>query len=221
MRIRLFVLTSVILFSLFTTQAFSQIPSQPISGYDEVSGAFSTGGGSLSEEAQASRASQNGQPVKDSDTSTSTIGTHYYGALNPQQSSRVQNQTVAIRPVVNVTAPDRTSSAGTVKVSGNWSLTLDDNTSRKVDLTLFQNGDAVYGTGNMTRGANTTLQAAASGTVTGARLVLNLVSLRKVGLYRFSLLISRDSATGSYSALTPGGSRIGGTASGVRFLSHF
>lgn len=220
MRIRLFVLTSLILFSLFTTQAFSQTPSQPISGYDEVSGAFSTGGGSLSEEAQASRAAQNGQPVKDSDASTSTIGTHYYGALNPQQSSRVQNQTVAIRPVVNVTAPDETPSVGIAKVSGGWSLMLDNNTSRKVDLTLFQNGEAVYGTGNVNQGANTTLLAVASGTVTGTRLDLNLVSVGKVSLHRFSLMMSKDSATGSYSALTPGASRIAGTARGTRFLPH-
>lgn len=220
MRIRVFVLTSLILFSLLTAQAFSQTPSQPISGYDEVSGAFSTGSGSLSEEAQASRAAQNGQPVKDSDASTSTIGTHYYGALNPQQSSRMQNQTVAISPVVNVTAPDETPSVGIAKVSGNWSLMLDNNTSRKVDLTLFQNGDAVYGTGNVNQGANTTLLAVASGTVTGTRLNLNLVSVGKVSLHRFSLMMGKDSAMGSYSALTPGASRIAGTARGTRFLPH-
>lgn len=220
MRIGLFVLTSSILFSLLTTQAFSQTPSQPVSGYDEVSGAFSTGGGSLSEEAQASRAAQNGQPLKDSDTSTSTIGTHYYGAMNPQQSGRVQNQTATIRPVVNLTDPYETSPAAIAKVSGNWSLILDDNTSSKVDLTLFQNGDAVYGTGDMNRGANTTLQAVASGTVTGTRLDLNLVSFGKVSLYRFSLMMSKDSATGSYSALTPGATQIAGSTKGMRFLQH-
>ena len=130
----------------------------------------------------------------------------------------MQNQSLVVRPVVNVTAPAKSSTAGMTNVSGSWSLKLDDKTSKKADLTLFQNGNAVYGTGNMNQGANTTLQAAASGTVTGSRLNLNLVSLGKVILYRFSLTISKDSVTGSYSALTPGESQITGTANGVRFL---
>ena len=218
MRIRLFILTTLILLSLLTAQAFSQSPSQPIAGYDEVSGSFSTGGGSLSEEAQASRAAQNGHPVKDIDTQTFPIGTHYFGITNSQQSSRAQNQTVAIRPAENVTAPAKISSAGIAKVSGSWSLKLDDNTSRNAALTLFHNGDTVYGTGYMNQGTNTTLQAAASGAVTGNRLNLNLVSLGKVSLYRFSLTISNDSVMGSYSALTPGASQITGTAKGERFL---
>ena len=209
MRIRLFILTSLILLSLLTTQAFSQSPSQPIAGYDEVSGSFSTGGGSLTEAAQASRAAQNGQPVN-TDTQTFPIGTRYFGPTNSQQSSRVQNQTIAIRPVVNVTAPAKISSAGIAKISGSWSLKLDDNTSKKAD--------AVYGTGNINPGTNATLQAAASGTVTGTRLNLNLVSLGKVSLYRFSLTISKDSVTGSYRALTPGASQITGNAKGERFL---
>ena len=217
MRIRLFILTSLILLSLLAIQAFSQSPSQPIAGYDEVSGSFSTGGGSLTEAAQASRAAQNGQSVN-TDTQTFPIGTRYFGATNSKQSSRVQNQTIAIRPVVNVTAPAKISSAGIANLSGSWSLKLDDSTSRKADLTLFQNGNAVYGTGNMNQGTNTTLQAAASGTVTGSKLNLNLVSLGKVSLYRFSLTISKDSLTGSYSALTPGASQITGTAKGERFL---
>ena len=218
MRIRIFILTSLILLSLLTSHALSQSPNQPIAGYDEVSGSFSTGGGSLSEEAQASRATQNEQPAKNTDTPTSSMGTHYYGALNPQQSSLVQNKTPATRPAVNVAEPAKISPAGIATVSGSWSLKLDDNASKKADLTLFQSGDAVYGTGNMNQGANSTLQAAASGTVTGSRLNLNLVSLGKVGLYRFSLTISKDSVTGSYSALTPGAPQFTGTAKGERFL---
>ena len=118
---------------------------------------------------------------------------------------------------MNVTAPAKISNAGMANVSGSWSLELDDKASKKADLTIFQNGNAVYGTGDMNQGANTTLQAAASGTVTGSRLNLNLVSLGKVSLYRFSLTISKDSVTGGYSAFTPGESQITGTAKGMRF----
>jgi hypothetical protein len=87
MKIRLFVSTSLILLSLLTFQAFSQSPSQPIAGYDEVSGSFSTGGGSLTEEAQASRAAQNGQPVKDTDTTTFPIGTRYFGTTKSHKTA--------------------------------------------------------------------------------------------------------------------------------------
>jgi len=48
-------------------------------------GSFITGGSSLSEEAQASRAVQNGQPAKGPDAQTFPIGTHYFGALNSRQ----------------------------------------------------------------------------------------------------------------------------------------
>jgi hypothetical protein len=207
------------LLSLLTLQAFSQSPSQPISGYDEVSGYFSTGGGSLSEQAQASRAAQIGQPVKDTDTPTLPIGTHYYGAMTSQQPSRVQNQTVAVSPIVNVIVPAKIPSAGIAKVSGIWSLKLNDNTSRKVALTLFQNGDAVYGTGNINLDANTSMKAAASGTVTGDKVILDIVSSGKVSLYRISMTISGDSATGTYTAFSPGLPPSTGTAEGLWSVS--
>ena len=219
MIIRLFILASLILLSLLTTQAFSQTSSQPISGYDEVSGYFITGGKSLSEEAQASRAAQNEHPVKDTDIQTTSIGTQYFGPMNPQQSSRIQNLTTAVKPIVNITSSAEISSTRTVKVSGNWSLRLDDNASRKASLTLFQNGNVVYGTGKIRQSTNE-LQAVASGTITGSKLDLNLVSLGKVRLYRFYLTISKDSVAGSYIVLTPrAASKFTGTANGERSVT--
>jgi hypothetical protein len=53
---------------------------------------------------------------------------------------------------------------------------LNDSASRKVILTIFQNGDAVYGTGNLNLDANTAMTAAASGTVTGDQVNLDIVS---------------------------------------------
>jgi hypothetical protein len=46
-------------------------------------------------------------------------------------------------------------------------------------LDTFPNGNAVYGTGDMNHDTNTILQAAASGTVTGYKLNLNLIPLGK------------------------------------------
>jgi hypothetical protein len=64
-------------------------------------------------------------------------------------------------------------------VSGSWSLDLNDSASRKAILTIFQNGDTVYGTGNLNLDANTAMTAAASGTVTGDQLNLRSRIVRK------------------------------------------
>jgi hypothetical protein len=155
--------------------------------------------------------------VRDIDTQTSLIGTHYFGAMNPQQSSRRQNRTIAIGPIVNVTPPAKVQPAGIVMVSGNWSLKLGDNrSSSSADLTLSQNGNIVYGTGNIDRGSNITLQAAAMGMVTDRRLSLDLVTLGDVSLYRLSLAIRNHSVTGRYSAFIPKASKITGVAKGER-----
>ena len=52
-------------------------------------------------------------------------------------------------------------------ISGGWSLELTDSASHTAALTLFQSGDAVFGTGNVNLDANTTMMAAASGTLKG------------------------------------------------------
>jgi hypothetical protein len=88
--------------------------------------------------------------------------------------------------------------------------------SRNATLTLFQNGDAVYGTGKLDLDANTTLMAAASGTISDDKLNLDMVSLEKVSLYRIAMTVSGDSVTGSYTAFSPSATSTTGTAKGVR-----
>ena len=104
-------------------------------------------------------------------------------------------------------------------VSGSWSFELNDSASRKAILTIFQNGDAIYGTGNLNLDANTTMIAAASGTVTGDQVNLDIVSLGKVSLYRISMTVNGDSATGSYTAFSPGLAPATGTVKGLRLVS--
>ena len=129
------------------------------------------------------------------------------------QTSPVQNasaNTTASAPVQVAAPPEPTS------VSGSWSLELTDSASRTAVLTLFQSGDAVYGSGNVNLDANTTMMAAASGTLTGSELNLDLVTLGKVNLYRLTLMVSRESATGNYTAYSPSSSPSTGTAKGTR-----
>jgi hypothetical protein len=140
-------------------------------------------------------------------------------ASTPQEARNQElKQTDITQPIVTNSTVSIQSAppSESIAVSGTWSLELNDSTLRNTALTLFQNGDAVYGTGNINLDANTTMTAAASGTVTGDKANLDIVSLGKVSLYRVSMTVSGDSATGSYTAYRPGASPISGTVTGIR-----
>jgi len=118
-------------------------------------------------------------------------------AQDQSQTSPVQNSEVSTA----VPAPAQVAaSAEPTSISGGWSLELADSALHTAALTMFQSGDAVFGTGNMNLDANTTLMAAASGTLTGSELNLDIVTLEKVNLYRLALMVSGESATGNYTA---------------------
>ncbi len=218
MRIRLFILASLIFLSLLTLQAFSQNSSQSISGYDEVSGTFIVGGGSLTQQAQVARAAETGQTGKEilSESSGNELSS---GASTPQQaSSQELNQSVTSQPnATNATALAQPETPMQLAViSGSWSLELNDSMPHKAALAIFQNSDAVYGTGKINLDANTVMTAAASGTVTGDKVNLDIVSFGKVSLYRIIMTVSGNSATGSYTAFSPGAGSTTGTINGVR-----
>jgi len=218
MRIRFFILAALILLPLLTLQAFSQTTSQPISGYDEISGNFIVGGGSLTQQAQAARSAEMG-PLGKEILRDSSGSEHSSGAGTPQQTrSEVLNQTVTTQPsATNETAPAQPETPKQLAViSGGWTLELNGSTPRMASLAIFQNSDAVYGTGNINLDANTTITATASGTITGDKVNLDIVSLGKVSLYRIAMTVSGNSATGSYAAFRPGADSTTGTVNGVR-----
>ena len=222
MRIEILIMSSLLLLAFFAINARSvdwnnqddQSVDQMIAGPDQGMAIPSSG---PVETPQSARAAQIGQPGKDilskpfsSDTSS--------GASTPQQARNQElNQTPITQSIVtNSTVPvQSTTSSEPTSVSGSWSLVLSDSASRTAALTLFQNGDAVYGTGNINLDTNTTMMAAASGTITGDKLNLDLVSLGKVNLYRISMTLNGDSATGSYTSLNPSSASTTGTAKGV------
>jgi hypothetical protein len=53
------------------------------------------------------------------------------------------------------------------------------------------------------------VMAAASDTISGDNLNLDLVSLEKVSLYRIAMTVSGDSVTGNYSAFSPSAKTTG------------
>ncbi|VVB63380.1 Uncharacterised protein [uncultured archaeon] len=222
MRIKILIVLSLFLLAFFAINACSVNWDDPESQTaDEMfageSGASAGWPAGEYPGPQASRAAQAGQENK-AIIDLPVGGTLSSGATNPHQArSEETNQINTPQPVVaNTTAPVQpTTSSDTTSVSGSWSLELNDSVSRTAALTLFQNGDAVYGTGSINLDANTTMIAAAFGTITGDRLNLDLVSLGKVNLYRISMTVNGDSATGSYTAFNPSSASTTGTANGV------
>ena len=226
MRIEILIMSSLLLLAFFAINARSvdwnnpddQSVDQMIAGPDQ--GTVIPPSGPV-ETPQSSRAAEIGQSGKD--ILSAPIGNELSsGATNPQEArSQDQNQTVATPTVAanpNIQAKPAVSSELAI-VSGSWSFELNDSASRKAILTIFQNGDTIYGTGNLNLDANTAMIAVASGTVTGDQVNLDIVSLGKVSLYRIFMTVSGDSATGSYTAFSPGLSPATGTAKGLRLVS--
>lgn len=88
-------------------------------------------------------------------------------------------------------------------VAGNWSLTLTSVDRSYLRLGLYQNADAVSGSGVLTsNGFNTPVTA--GGTVLGDRLALFVTPVGTQNLYRFSLTITPGSLNGDYVFTAPG-----------------
>jgi hypothetical protein len=141
-------------------------------------------------------------------------------------------------PAEETTAPSEPSD-----FSGRWSFAMDERTVRSLELALRQTGDLVFGKGVMgpsdgeagaasseDRGIEsmidwlnqpasalgTASQAAASGTVVGNEMKLNVVSLESIALYRFDLTLTGDLVSGGYTAYGSDGSTWSGTVTGSR-----
>ena len=87
--------------------------------------------------------------------------------------------------------------------AGNWSFTLTSADTSYLSLGLYQNGDAVSGTGVLTSNGFTT-PVTASGTVLGDRLSLFVTPANTQNLYRFSLTILPGTMNGDYVFTAPG-----------------
>jgi hypothetical protein len=223
MRIQILVIASLFLLAFFAVESYSvdwsnpesQSVDQMIAGPDQGVVIPNTG---PVETPQSSRAAQIGQPGKDI-LSIPTGNGLSSGATDPKQArSQDTNKTVTLQQAdTNSTIPIQPKiSPEPTAVSGSWSLELNDSASHMAILTLFQNGNDVYGSGNLNLDANTTMMAAASGTVIGDKLNLDMVSLGRVSLYRISMTVIGDSAAGSYAAFRPGSVSTTGTANGLR-----
>ncbi len=138
-------------------------------------------------------------------------------ASSEQTEDTADTETPAAEDTTS-TEPE-TSSSGAASVGGSWSFTLDESTPKEMVLTLFQSGDAVFGTGSINTG-DSTLVVAASGLVDSDSMDLDVTSIGTIGLYRIALDMDGDSASGSYDAFAASGETWTGNAQGVRSVSQ-
>lgn len=117
------------------------------------------------------------------------------------------------------TAESDASPSGAATVGGSWSFTLDESTPKNMVLTLFQSGDAVFGTGSINMGDNP-LMVAASGSVDGNIMNLDVTTIGTISLYKMALNLDGDSASGSYDAFDTSGETWKGNANGERTVSQ-
>jgi len=102
------------------------------------------------------------------------------------------------------TADTELPPATVATVGGSWSFLLNDTDEKEMALSLFQKDGDVFGAGKM-RAGNSTMDVAASGTVSGSNLELNLVSLGTIRLYKLYLDLSGEAAAGQFLAISTGG----------------
>jgi hypothetical protein len=138
-----------------------------------------------------------------------------YQEIATSQAATSQVSTSQVAAPQDATA--QVSGSQAASVAGNWSFRLRDSQKNRVlALTLFQSGNAVFGTGRINDGGETQ-EVTASGSVEGDKLYLDATSSGNTTLYRMALTASGNSASGEYRAASSTGKETWiGLAEGVR-----
>lgn len=106
-------------------------------------------------------------------------------------------------PDRGVRSPAIVGRAGVALVEGSWAFTLNDLTKRDLMLNLYQSGDAVFGSGELSENGATT-PVSAGGSVLGNQLALFVIPAGSQNMYRLSLTIQAGSMNGNYIFTAPG-----------------
>ncbi len=201
MRIEILIVASLLLLALFAVESYSIDWSNPYDqSVDQMLSEGNVRGPTLTQQAQASRAAE----------------TEQAGSQAEQTESQTENPTTVVQPAATNDAAE--NQIEPLSVSGKWSIEIADSTFQSAVLTLYQSSDAVFGKGFLSED-NNTITLTASGSVANDKLNLDLVTLEKIGLYRISMTVSGNSATGSCTAFSPLASPSTGTATGLRSVS--
>jgi hypothetical protein len=99
-----------------------------------------------------------------------------------------------------------------VNVTGPWSLDLNDQIKRHLDLALIQNKGVILGHG-IIDSPNGTQRVTASGSLTGGRLSLTAMLIDSLDLYKLNLSFNSNTV-GTYTAYSANGATWSGDVSG-------
>ncbi|VVB63728.1 Uncharacterised protein [uncultured archaeon] len=103
--------------------------------------------------------------------------------------------------------------SSSANIAGGWTLNLDNTETKSLKLTLYQNNDAVFGSGDITVSGNTN-PVSAGGTLQGSSLILYVIPSGEPSLYRIDVIVGPGSMTGSYVFSTQAATQQPGSASG-------
>jgi hypothetical protein len=167
---------------------------------------------------QASRVAQAGEPNKEI-INLPIGGNHSAATATIQQTESLDRSKITTNQPAAANAAAQIQSRPT-SASGTWKLQIIDDASRNATMTLFQSGDTVFGKGEIDDGDGTTLETTASGKVASDKLTLDLFVPGKIILYRLSLTVNSDSASGSYIEFSTEEEPATGTVTGIRAISQ-
>jgi hypothetical protein len=135
-------------------------------------------------------------------------------AVAQEDIYNVSKQTGMTPGVASKESGIRTTSIGSVaNIAGGWTLTLNDVMTKSLKLTLYQNNDAVFGSGDITILDDTT-PVSAGGTLQGNSLMLYVIPSGEPSLYRINMIVGLRSMNGNYVFSTQAATSQQGAASG-------
>jgi hypothetical protein len=137
-----------------------------------------------------------------------------FSAAAQEDVYNVSKQTGMTSGVASIDSGVRTAPVSSLaNIAGGWTLNLDNAETKSLKLTLYQNNDAVFGSGDITVSGNTN-PISAGGTLQGNSLILYVIPSGEPSLYRIDMMVGPGSMTGSYVFSAQAATQQSGPASG-------
>jgi hypothetical protein len=220
MRTKALLMWSLLLIAFFASDSYSIDWSNPeyYKSVDDLLSSGNGGGSGLTEQAQAARAAEMGEPGKE------ILSVHFGNnsssgaAASSRANIQEQNQTMETKSIVSNAIPSTSATstqARPTSVAGDWTFEIAAGKPIYANITLVQSEDAVFGKGKI-MDENNIQTAVASGSIKGNMLNLDLVLPEVLRLYRLSMTVTGNSATGGNIAYSTSESPLNGEARGFR-----
>ena len=137
-----------------------------------------------------------------------------FSAVAQEDVYNVSKQTGMTPGVASKESGIRTSPVSSLaNIAGGWTIALDNAGTKSLKLTLYQNNDAVFGSGDIIVLGNST-PVGAGGTLNSNSLTLYVIPSGEPSLYKIDMMVGPGSMTGSYFFSAQAATQQSGSASG-------